>query len=524
MAEKENTTTTALQPETNKRARYTAGMLLNATDLTLDQSYFLSKDYQHNLNLHGYGTVNGLDVTIENDEANDDIIKISAGMGVDRLGRSFTIGDIYCANFTEWLRLQPQAGEGIEAVFVVAYYAEKSEEPRPIAAITQACGETRDDNTDSRIVDSFCLKLVTTRPPMPLWEATRIFYNDMDAGADLDEAYRQWVREELPRLHTEEAETLNQPDGAAILLGKVVLKRQDEYDKRGDSPYIDEDHRPYLLPTQLLQGLRGGNAAEVEYAKRADHALKADYALTATRADMAVYAIEAERARQADEAINAEHAKMADLSAFATHTSRIVPFVTITPGTYDPGTSSVTQSFEFWFHLDVVLTENVAFSSETELPEIDKPVPVIAYSEVNGGGLNPADIVAIGNRRLTPVSKFANVYRAMLRFREGLETPPPFLRFVFDLTKVRVSNNQGQEQPILTYMSVNALNFEGFWSDPPGAPVDDQAGAVIVYVRNTGAVDVNDLSSLSAPLRDQIVAPPAPAKPATPRKRRAAKK
>ena len=65
------------------------------------------------------------------------------------------------------------------------------------------------------------------------------------------------MKEDLPVLRDQEARTLGQTDGAAILLGKVVLKRDDYKDESDEYPRAEEDNRPYLLHTQLIQGLHG---------------------------------------------------------------------------------------------------------------------------------------------------------------------------------------------------------------------------------------------------------------------------
>jgi hypothetical protein len=250
-----------INQETNKRARYSAGMLLNHTDLTVDQTYFLGKDYSHNRNLHGYGTVSGLEVSYEQKDDNNgkNLIKVSPGIGIDRLGRTFTLDQVYCADLDAFLAQKPSDYKDGAPIYVVGYYAEKAEDERPVAALLGACGEesSQGGSAASRVVDSFCLKLLPARPPMPLWEATRDFYDGLEDPTKLDEIYRQWVKEDLPVLRDQEARTLGQTDGAAILLGKVVLKRDDDKDESDEYPRAEEDNRPYLLHTQLIQGLHG---------------------------------------------------------------------------------------------------------------------------------------------------------------------------------------------------------------------------------------------------------------------------
>jgi len=266
MTDEKQTTNIDIQPETNKRARYSAGMRLNATDLTTDQTYFLGKDYSHNQSLHGYGTVHGLEVSYVTKETDGEknLIKVAPGMGIDRLGRAFTVDQVYCADLDAFLAQKPSGYKDGDPIYVVGYYAEKAEDERPVAALLGACGEesSQGGSAASRVVDSFCLKLMATRPEMPLWEATRVFYDGLNDPMKLDETYRQWVKEKLPNLRKEEAETLGQTDGAAILLGKVVLQRDDDSDESDEYPRAEENDRPYLLHTQLIQGLRGGNATE----------------------------------------------------------------------------------------------------------------------------------------------------------------------------------------------------------------------------------------------------------------------
>jgi hypothetical protein len=67
-----------------KRPNYAHGMVLGVEDFQQEFSYFMDRLRFHNRELHGYGTVSGLEVSMPQEETES--ITLNAGVGIDRLG------------------------------------------------------------------------------------------------------------------------------------------------------------------------------------------------------------------------------------------------------------------------------------------------------------------------------------------------------------------------------------------------------------------------------------------------------
>lgn len=73
---------------TFKRPRYFDGRLLTAKDLQAEQNYHREKQRLHNRALHGWGVVEGLEVT-----ASGDAITVSPGFALDPEGNEIVLAD-----------------------------------------------------------------------------------------------------------------------------------------------------------------------------------------------------------------------------------------------------------------------------------------------------------------------------------------------------------------------------------------------------------------------------------------------
>ena len=76
---------TILDPK--KRVCYSTGLVLGVDEFLQDQTFFREKDHAHNRVLHGYGTVNGLHVSIREESEVPEIL-VSPGMAIDPAGRT----------------------------------------------------------------------------------------------------------------------------------------------------------------------------------------------------------------------------------------------------------------------------------------------------------------------------------------------------------------------------------------------------------------------------------------------------
>jgi hypothetical protein len=64
-----------------RRNRYALGMVLGVDDFTMEQAYVREKQRRHNLHLHGFGTVDGLEVSVE-PTGTRPLVTVSAGLAI----------------------------------------------------------------------------------------------------------------------------------------------------------------------------------------------------------------------------------------------------------------------------------------------------------------------------------------------------------------------------------------------------------------------------------------------------------
>jgi|HubBroStandDraft_5_1064220.scaffolds.fasta_scaffold11528_2 hypothetical protein len=316
-------TTGTLSPDL--RVNYAYGMVLGLDEFLQEQLHNLSKDYLHERALHGFGTVSGLAVaTAQVPGANDFQVSVSTGIGIDQWGREIVIRCDQCARLGAWLAAQEQATPGIlgqhlgpsgeVTVYVVASYAECLDALVPLPG--QPCSSSDQSMVASRIRDAWDVELRWAPPAMPRWDTDRRLARMLDAvqivaglnPLDSDEAaitdavlaladmaddgpselddgpsggiawqlpaetapealdriFTIWVTQVRPGLHPD----LIAPEAAsdpAILLSSITFVSASPFDVTNpevvfcDDP--DDEGRPYLLSTQLIQELRWLNDA-----------------------------------------------------------------------------------------------------------------------------------------------------------------------------------------------------------------------------------------------------------------------
>lgn len=83
------------------RLFYALGALLDENDFTREQTYHRGRLSRGLAYLHGSGTVAGLEVTLE-DRDGEDVLMVSAGMGLDRLGRMIEVPRAACLRVGRW--------------------------------------------------------------------------------------------------------------------------------------------------------------------------------------------------------------------------------------------------------------------------------------------------------------------------------------------------------------------------------------------------------------------------------------
>lgn len=156
------------------RLFYALGALLDKDDFTREQTYHRGRLSRGLAYLHGTGTVAGLDVSIE-DRDSEDVLMVSAGMALDRLGRIVEVPRAACLRVARWfdgLLADPlgsdslansfRTGSGgdpdgvIVDVFVKFMVCERGKQP----AFASGNFEALDAIAPSSLRDSYQLELV----------------------------------------------------------------------------------------------------------------------------------------------------------------------------------------------------------------------------------------------------------------------------------------------------------------------------------------------------------------------------
>lgn len=316
--------TGALSPD--QRVNYQFGLVLGVDEFEQEDLYLRERDERASRSLHGYGTAVGLHVTAARPVvAPDDVeVRVEPGIAVDQYGRPVVIPTAQCALVGAWL-----AGQELEAVaaerpsplldhlrpsgdvtlYVVAEYDSCLDALVPLPGTP--CGCDDEVTAPSRIRDSWQLGFRWEAPPMPHWDGVReladlllpvelhdgsLLESDepvlaahiralapgapvpvvpvpaapvlprAEARAALDRLLTIWVTEVRPTM----APDLVDPSGeAAVLLSTITVVP--------GSPFVpaapvvtgfslpDDEGRPYLAPTQLVQELvaMGGGLATI---------------------------------------------------------------------------------------------------------------------------------------------------------------------------------------------------------------------------------------------------------------------
>ncbi|MEL7470072.1 MAG: hypothetical protein AAFN27_16580 [Pseudomonadota bacterium] len=308
--------------ESHKRVRYSEGLVLGVDEFEQEEYYFLETERRHVRGLHGYGTVCGLDVSVQDaGDAGPEIV-VDPGYAMDTNGRTVCVDVAQCARLNEWLgRFEaeddgptlPEPPGPVE-LWVQLCYRECETDLVPIPG--GPCRTPEDSMTASRITESFALSFALTRPDQTECDAIRQFgdlirqIDVVPAGAPdltieelttliqalapgaveppppappdpirvpeaeieayLEAAFLTWVTFVRPRLLPTGRHCADGPGGdgciplarlsfpiAASGAGPIV-------DGAMDIVTVDEDNRPYLVQTKLLQELLLGSGSTSE--------------------------------------------------------------------------------------------------------------------------------------------------------------------------------------------------------------------------------------------------------------------
>ena len=266
-----------------KHVNYTLGMILGVDDFVQEFAYLNGRDHALARDLIGYGTVSGLQITIETD-VRGPRVAVSPGIAVSPRGQTIRVCAPQCAYLASWLtdnrseiveRVESPPGDSVTA-YIVLCYRDCPVDPVPIPG--EPCRAEDDMMAPSRLRDDFRLELRFDPPDQAEDDALRSFVrwlaqvsvvesgvvssvadliveirNAADAiasppgtldfshstppaslkipaaqrGEYLTAAFRVWVTELRPRLKSESGgwcgAGLADPDEECLLLGELVV-------------------------------------------------------------------------------------------------------------------------------------------------------------------------------------------------------------------------------------------------------------------------------------------------------------
>jgi hypothetical protein len=164
-----------------KRTNYTYGLVLGVDEFVQEQTYFIERDRIHNRGLHGYGTVCGLAVSVQDAGAGvgPEVI-VSAGLAVNPQGQEIRVPLDQCAKLNAWLNAnqaavaaRPGSKIGPLTLYVVLCYNQCNTDSVPIPG--EPCRTLADSVTPSRIADDFTLAFTLDPPTQSEEEDIRAF-------------------------------------------------------------------------------------------------------------------------------------------------------------------------------------------------------------------------------------------------------------------------------------------------------------------------------------------------------------
>jgi hypothetical protein len=492
--------TEAFLQSLQQRVKYSEGQLLRASDFTDEQAYILHRDDRHNLTLHGYGTVYGLDISIgelkgqreaalreeadaereavmthvreavaeenERESANNDgapirQINVSPGMGVDREGRVFVIRQMQCATNVDdwWLSVgSDDNNQRPSVIYVVAKYnsfhtAETSRVLHPVEN-----GEK--NNIFSRIEDSVTLELWNHRPQMPLYDAYQCLQELLQrVRLQASTAQGDYTAFNSALNTVRKCNDANWQ--AAYRLSKDALNRalarwttrilpriiEEDADESADAPWILLGEIPVDPASSNVPRLANG---------RNQPGIVPRPLLLPTQLLQPLMQLPGSSAGTGREVVAPR--------------AQTLPLVTITPQLDE---QNQEFALELWFHLDRETDrQDVRFA---EAPQIT------VYQEVSDARRRTTDVLQFDQPQRSTFGN--NVYEYTLATDEDEEfnsTGWAFLRVVIPastVVQVRTTGNEREEMTLQEYMAVSGILFEGYQELAAGA------AAFITYIR-----------------------------------------
>jgi len=163
-------------PDPFKRINYTLGMVLGVDDFCQEQDYHLERVRWLARDLLGYGTVRGLAVVLEKEDAKGWRVHVTKGVAVSPSGQLICVSVDQCCNLNDWLAAQVQDKKKKEALeknvigspanqlklFLTLSYQACLTDNAPVPG--EPCRSEDELMKPSRLKDDFCLELRYAAP------------------------------------------------------------------------------------------------------------------------------------------------------------------------------------------------------------------------------------------------------------------------------------------------------------------------------------------------------------------------
>jgi hypothetical protein len=176
-----------VQPDPSKHVNYTLGMLLGVDDFNQEFAYLAGRDQWMARDLDGYGTINGLKVSLQ-DTTSDVRLSVSSGTALSPRGQLICVHPDQCTFLNKWLAAnQAEVGKHLQVespfglllkLWLVVCYRDCPVDPVPIAG--EPCRSADDLMANSRVLDDFRLELRFAPPQQQEEEAIRDFVSWLD--------------------------------------------------------------------------------------------------------------------------------------------------------------------------------------------------------------------------------------------------------------------------------------------------------------------------------------------------------
>jgi len=167
-----------------KRVNYTLGMLLGVDDLNQQAAYHIGRDQWIARDAVGYGTLSGLQVSLDKTDKGPRV-SVTSGTALSPRGQLIRVCPAQCAFINDWITANEQEVEGALSspvadtikLYLVVCYRDCPTDKVPIAG--EPCRSETDLMAPSRLVDDFKLELRIVPPRQLEEDAIRDFVDWM---------------------------------------------------------------------------------------------------------------------------------------------------------------------------------------------------------------------------------------------------------------------------------------------------------------------------------------------------------